>query len=200
MNIRSSTLLRAFLLLACMTPAAHAQGWLGGASVGQAKQHSYEVGGPIATSNSNDTSARIFGGYKFQDWFGTVVSYVDLGTPKYDGPAWGGFTDSLKASAIDVSMVMGFQPGDQKIVSPFLMLGVFRFTQDVHYRDASGRYDYQDSGTRISYGTGVQFKVGNAWAMHIGWQHFTKVGDKNNSGHEYDRDIIETGFEYQVGR
>jgi hypothetical protein len=39
--------------LACLQ--ASAQGWLAGASVGMAKQHDYEVGGPIDHRGRADT-------------------------------------------------------------------------------------------------------------------------------------------------
>jgi hypothetical protein len=76
---------------------------------------------------------------------------------------------------------------------------MFQFNQTVRYRDASGPYLYRDSGTRISYGLGTQFKLAKSWGLHIGWQHFSRVGDKKNSGHEYSRDIFETGVEFRFG-
>jgi hypothetical protein len=189
----------AVLVLSCINHAANAQSWLGGASVGQAKQFNYTVGGPIANAHSADTAMRAFGGYMFNGWAGAVLSYVDLGSPKYDGPAWGGFNDSLKASAVDLSVLLTFTPGDQHLWGPFISIGTFQFSQDVHYRDASGTYDYHDTGTRLSYGAGVRFNVGKAWGVHFGWQRFNKVGDERNSGHEYNRDVMETGFEYRFG-
>jgi hypothetical protein len=189
----------ALLAALLIQPTANAQSWLAGGSINQTTQHDYSVGGPIANSNATDSGNRVFGGYMFNGWFGTVVSHVDLGTPKYSGPAFGNFTDSLKASAVDVSTLFLFTPGSEGRVSPFVSLGLFTFTQDVHYTDASGVYDYEDSGTRVSFGTGVYFKVNDVWGVHFGWQRFNHVGDKNNSGHEYTRDLYETGLEYRFG-
>lgn len=188
------------LSLAVSAPTAMAQSWLAGASAGSVKQHDYSVGGPIANSDDSDTGFRLFGGYMFLPWLGGVLSYVDLGAPDYDGPAFGGFTDKLDADAIDLSVIVAVAPGSQEWFSTFATVGVFRFTQDVHYTDSSGVYDYHDTGTRLSYGAGVQAKFGSTWGAHLGWQRFTDVGDNNNSEHEYDRDIVELGFEYHFGR
>ena len=196
-NVAVATLLSLGL---AVTPAAIAQSWLAGASVGSVKQHDYSVGGPIANSDDSDAGFRVFGGYMFMPWLGGVLSYVDLGSPTYDGPAFGGFTDRLDADAIDLSVIVATSPGPQDWFSTFATIGVFRFTQDVHYTDSSGTYDYHDTGTRLSYGLGIQAKIGPVWAAHLGWQRFTNVGDNNNSEHEYDRDIVELGFEVQFGK
>jgi OOP family OmpA-OmpF porin len=185
---------------AAAAPAAIAQSWLAGASIGDVKQHSYSVGGPIATTNDSDTGFRVFGGYMFTPWFGGVLSYVDLGSPNYDGPAFGGFTDKLDADAIDLSFIAAISPGDQDTFSTFATIGVFHFNQDVHYTDSTGVFNYHDSGTSLSYGIGIQAKFASIYGVHLGWQRFTNVGDNGNSGHEYDRDMVELGFEMHFGK
>lgn len=200
MTPRRSCAIGLLLLGLAVTPAVFAQSWLAGGSVGDVKQHDYSVGGPVATANDSDTGFRVFGGYMVLPWLGGVLSYVDLGAPTYDGPAFGGFTDKLDADAIDLSVIVAVSPGPQDWFSTFATIGVFRFTQDVHYTDSSGIYDYHDTGTRMSYGIGVQAKIGPVWGAHLGWQRFNNVGDNSNSEHEYDRDIIELGFEYQFGK
>jgi len=190
-----------FLLLALSTaPTAFAGSWLAGAAAGNVKQHNYSVGGPIARSDDTDTGFRVFAGYMFLPWLGGVLSYVDLGTPNYDGPAFGGFTDKLDADAVDLSLIAAVTPGEQEMFSIFATVGAFRFNQNVHYTDESGAYDYHDTGTRLSYGLGVQWKFNPAWGAHLGWQRFTDVGDNNNSEHEYDRDVLELGLEFNFGR
>jgi len=181
-------------------PATLAQSWLAGGAVSDVTQHSYSVGGPIATTNDSDTGFRAFGGYMFTPNFGGVLSYVNLGTPTYDGPAFGGFTDKLDADAIDLSIIAAVAPGSQETFSTFATIGMFHFNQHVHYTDDSGIFNYDDSGTSFSYGVGVQARFASVWGAHLGWQRFTNVGDNSNSGHEYDRDVVELGFEVHFGK
>jgi len=185
-------------------PTALAQGWLAGGSFGSAQQFSYDVGGPITTYDDTDSGMRVFGGYMFTPVHGVVTSWVDLGSPYYAGPAFGGFTDDLSADGLDVSYLIGFAPGTQNRVTLFSTIGFFQWKQKVHYVDASGTYDYEDDGTSLSFGVGseVNFSAGggSAWGFHFEWQQFLDVGDKNNSGHEYDRKLFSAGVDYRFGR
>jgi len=194
----------AILALACIPLPASAQGWLTGGTVGTAKQFDYEVGGPIATRDESDVGTRVFGGYMVSPVQGVVVSYVDFGTAYYDGPAFGGFTDYLDAKGFDISYLVGWAPGAQQRVSIFGTVGVFSWDQDVTYTDITGPYDYGDSGTSFSIGFGTEINLSasgmSAWGINFEYQLFKDVGDVNNSGHEYDRDMVSVGVDYRFGR
>jgi len=206
--LRPFGLLATLIALLLIPASASAQGWLAGASAGVAKQYDYSVGDDpsaspdIDSKDDTDTGFRVYGGYLFHPNFGVVGSWVDLGTLKYSGPAWGGFTDSLDASGFDVSFIAGWAPGEQKLFTLFGLVGAFFFNQDVHYRDSSGRYDYKDSGTSLSYGIGGEFAIGSAakWGINFEYQRFMDVGDEGNSGHQYDRDLVSLGFDYRFGK
>jgi OmpA-OmpF porin, OOP family len=184
-----------------MAQGVAAQSWVVGASVGSAEQYDYSVGGTIDDSHETDTGFRVFGGYFFHPNFGGVLSFVDLGKPRYAGPAFGGFTDSLSADGVDLSMVAGWAPGAQSIARVFGTVGLFRWQQNVHYVDGSGTYDYHDKGMSVSFGGGVEFGFGKggAWGMHIAYQLFKDVGENANSGHKYDRSLLDVGVEYRFG-
>ena len=195
----------ALVSLACLSStSASAQGWLVGGSAGQAKQYDYSVGEGeiVATTDDTDTGFRVFGGYLFHPNMGVVVSYVDLGELYYDGPAFGGFTDYLDAKGIDASFLGSWRPGSQKRFTLFGTVGVFRWQQDVNYTDPSGNYPYEDKGTSFSYGAGGEVSIGAGahWGFHFSYQRFMDVGDANNSGHEYDRDLISAGVDYRFGK
>jgi hypothetical protein len=194
----------AFCALACAPLQATAQGWLTGGTVGTAKQHDYEVGGPVATRDESDAGVRIFGGYMISPMQGVVASYVDFGTDYYDGPAFGGFTDSLDADGIDISYLVGWAPGAQQRVSVFGTVGVFSWDQDVTFTDTTGTFEYADKGTSFSVGFGTEINMSasgtSAWGINFEYQLFKDVGDANNSGHEYDRDMISVGVDYRFGR
>ena len=197
-----STIVRlaGFWALMGLASGVSAQGWVAGGAIGDASQQDYSVGGPIATSDDSDSASRLFGGYMFGPFHGVVASYVDLGTPYYDGPAWGGFTDYLSADGIDVSYVIGWAPGMEERVSVFGTVGFFDWTQDVTYTDPSGVYIYNDDGTSLSFGIGSEVRFGGAWGFHFQWQIFQDVGDEDNSGHEYDRETLWLGAEYRFGQ
>ncbi len=129
-------------------------------------------------------------------------SYVDLGSTKASGPAFGGFTDKLTAKGWDVSG-LGMFPIHGRL-GGFGLLGVFRWSQDVHYveTDATygGVYDYSDSGTGLSMGAGLNYDlVPKVLGLHFAYRRFLNVGDPNNSGHENDRSFYSLGMAYRFG-
>jgi hypothetical protein len=193
-----------FCALASIPLQAPAQGWLTGGTIGTAKQHDYEVGGPIATRDESDAAARIVGGYMVSSNQGVVASYVNFGTVRYDGPAFGGFTDSLDADGIDISYLVGWAPGAQQRVSIFGTVGVVSWDQDVTYTDTTGTFKYADEGASFSVGFGTEINLSasgtSPWGINFEYQLFKDVGDANNSGHEYDRDMISVGVDYRFGR
>lgn len=181
-----------------------AQEWIVGGAVGAAKQHDYAVGAPIAARDDTDTAYRIFGGYLVTPIHGVIVSYIDLGTASYGGPAFGGFTDFLDADGVDVSYIAGWAPGEQERVALFGTVGVFSWQQDVTYTDSTGTFAYRDEGRSLSTGFGVEVDFSaagtSAWAFHGEYQLFKDVGESGNSGHEDDRDMISFGVDYRFGR
>jgi hypothetical protein len=177
--------------------AAEVAGWYAGASIGQSKTHDYSVGGPVDNVDDTDFAWMVSGGYTFMRNFALALSYADLGTTNADGPAFGGFTDELSAKGWNFSAV-GILPVHERIGITG-MVGFFRWSQDVHYVDPSGTYNYDDSGTSPSYGIGALFGLGpdNRMGIQVGWQRFSDVGDEDNSGHEMDRDFYSVGFGYR---
>jgi Outer membrane protein beta-barrel domain len=194
------------LLTLCLTVLPHraeAQGWIVGGSVGAAKQQDYSIGVPVPTRDDTDTAMRLFGGYMVTRNQGVIASYVDLGTPNYAGPAFGGFTDSLDGYGGDISYFIGFMPGHQQRASLFGTVGIMRFNQDVTYTDSTGTYTYKDDGTSFTAGFGTEINLGsdgtNAWSLRAEYQLFKDVGETANSGHEYDREMLSVGVAYRFG-
>lgn len=192
-----SLVVAAFVLFAALAPAA-AQGWGIAGTVGQSDTKDYSVGAgqPVENRDSQDTAFAMAGGYMFSKYFGSLVSYVNLGESNYSGSAYGGFTDTLKVDGWNLSG-LGLVPFGSRW-GGFAMLGMFRWNQEVRYRDASGPYDYDESGLSLSYGLGFSVDVvPKALGIHFEYQVFTNVGDKDNSGHEYDRSMISLGVVYR---
>lgn len=190
--------------IAIVPGEAQAQSWILGGAVGSAAQQDYEVGAPITVRDDEDTAFRLFGAYLLTPMQGVVVSWIDLGTPRYEGPAFGGFADSLEAYGVDLSYLAGFAPGDQERVLLFGTVGIFHWNQDVTLTDASGTFEYGDDGTSFSVGVGADIRLGaggtSAWGIQVAYQLFKNVGEAENSGHEYDRDLLSVGVDYRFGR
>ena len=193
----------AAIALSLASAGIQAQGWIVGGAIGQSKQQDYDVGGPIATRDDVDTAARIVGGYMTSRRHGVIASYIDLGAGRYDGPALGGFEDTLEAEGIDVSYLISWPPGSQERISLFGLIGVFIWDQDVSFSDASGDFLYRDEGTSFSFGVGTSINLQadgmSRWNVHAEWQVFKDVGDDRNSGHEEDRDAFTVGIAYRFG-
>lgn len=79
----------------------------------------------------------------------------------------------------------------------------FRVFGGYLFAPTQGVYDYNDSATSLSFGLGSEVNLGvgerSAWGFHFEWQLFRDVGDKNNSGHEYDRKMVSVGIDYRFG-
>lgn len=182
----------------------HAQDWIVGGAIGVAKQQDYSVAGPVASRDDTDTALSVFGGYTFGPIHGVLVSYLDLGTVTYSGPAFGGFAESLDADGIDVSYMARWSPGDQERIALLGTAGIFSWTQDVTYTDSTGAFRYGDNGQSLSLGIGAHINFSaegtSAWAIHASYKYLRDVGDSGNSGHENDRDVISIGVAYRFRR
>jgi len=111
---RALTLAVIFALASSFYAQDALAGWFVGGSVGQSKTYDYSVGGPIDSSDEEDFAYRLGGGYTFIKYFGLAGSYVDLGDSHYEGPAFGGFTDTLSAKGFDFS-ALGVLPVHDRI-------------------------------------------------------------------------------------
>jgi hypothetical protein len=184
--------------LATSTPA-HAQGWLAGAAVGQAKFKDYSVGGAVGSLDDKDTGYVAFGGYDFK-YYGAVLAYVDLGTLKASGPAFGGFTDRIKSHGFYLG-ALGVLPVHDRVAA-FATTGAFRWNQTVDYADAEGPLHYDESGTSLAFGAGVNVDLtaAHTLGLHLEWMMFKNVGDNDNSGHRNDRMWLAVGVIYHTPR
>ena len=192
----------AIALAGVSVASAQSPGWIAGAAFGQASLQDYDIGGEVATRDDTDDSMRIFGGYMLSSMQGVVVSWVDLGAARFDGPAFGGFINLLDAEGFDISYLVGWAPGSQTRVSLFGTVGVLAWDQDVVYVDPAGALPFQDEGTSFSMGAGAEIKLSDEIGIHLEYQLFKEVGDDGlgGSGHEYDRDVVSLGIVVRFGR
>jgi hypothetical protein len=183
------------------TPSAElrAGGPYAAITAGETITHDYSVGGPIANLDDKGTGFEALVGYEFSGVLAAEASYVDLGSMTADGPAFGGFTDELKAKGFGLSAVGTYPPATP--LAGQVRLGGFRWTQDIDYHDVGEDYVASEDGVGFAAGGGLRYRIPSLPALGItaAWTRYFKVGDPDKSGHSYDRDFISAGVSYQFG-
>jgi hypothetical protein len=200
-KIQATMVISVAAVLGSLAGRASAQNWLVGGSIGQSDQDGYQIGLPVTLRHdSGDTSWEISGGYLFNDWFGLKASYIDFGAANYAGVGFGGFTDRLDATGLEVAAYFTKALGSQQRVSIFGDVGVIDFEQKVDYSDLGGRWSGKDTGTSPLYGIGFSIPLGDrGWAFHGEYKMYSDIGDAKNSGHEYDRSVVQFGVHFVLG-
>jgi len=184
-----------------MAGQARAQNWLVGGSIGWSDQNGYQIGLPVTLRHdSSATSWEFSGGYSFNDWFSLKASYIDFGAANYAGVGFGGFTDRLDATGIEGAAYFSKAVGAKQRFSLFGDVGVIAFEQKVDYSDLAGPWKGKDTGTSPLYGIGFSVPFGDrGWAFHGEYKIYSDIGDSRNSGHEYDRSVIQFGIHIVLG-
>jgi opacity protein-like surface antigen len=164
------------LILACPLTAS-AQDWYAGIGLGQSenKQRLSKLGGPgfISTAVDNeDSSWKIFGGYRLWDEFVAVeVSYADLGTTEVTGTSAGSAsTGTQEIYAFTIGLVgripitdplgviinLGFSRNSSKINSTIGGTGTFEGATDFEFY----------------YGGGLQYEITETIGVRAGLEVF----------------------------
>jgi OmpA-like transmembrane domain len=190
--------------VAGFSSTASAQGWIVGVGAGAASQQRYEVAGTVDSYEDSDTAYRLFGAFMVSPNMGVVGSYVDLGKTRYEGMQSSFYSDDFEVSGIDMSYLIRWAPGSQERLSLFGTAGLFIWDQYVTHTDSQGVRKDSDDGSSFSLGVGADINLGaggtGRWGIHIEYQLYKNVGESNNSGHEYDRDILTAGINYRFAR
>lgn len=163
------------LILACPLTAS-AQDWYAGIGLGQSenKQRLSKLGGPgfIGDVDNEDSSWKIFGGYRLWDEFVAVeVSYADLGKTKVAGTSGGSastgeqeidtFTVGLVGripitDPLGVIIQLGFSRNDSKMTTTIGGTGNFEGATDFEFY----------------YGGGLQYEITETIGARIGLEVF----------------------------
>lgn len=158
------------LVMACPF-ASMANDWYVGIGLGQAenKQRLSKLGGPsfIGTVDNEDSSWKIFGGYRLWDEYVAVeVSYADLGTTTVSGTSGGSastgtqemetFTIGLAGripitDPLGVIINLGFSRNSSKINSTIGATSTFEGATDFEFYYGGGlQYEFSDTiGARV---------------------------------------------------
>jgi hypothetical protein len=185
--------------------AARVGGFYVAGTAGVTRTHDYSVGDDpsedpdITTLDDTGTGFEGLVGFQFAGALAAEATYVDLGKLTAAGPAFGGFTDELKAHGFGLGVAGTYPPASP--LAGQARVGGFAWTQDIDYHDASEDYVASESGVGVSTGLGLRYRIPTAPQLGIvaGWTRYWSVGDPDKSGHQYDRDFIAGGVSYSFG-
>ena len=156
---------------------AAADGFVGG-SVGSAS-----VDDPQGGVNDSDSGFKLFGGYRFNEYFAVEGFYAGLGEPE-STPS--GVPVSTELTGYGAQLVASLPVGDQFAV--FGKVGFYSWEEDfsVFGIDATS-----DDGTDPTYGIGATFKVSDRVSIRGEWEFY----DIEDAFGEIDADLLSIGFE-----
>jgi OmpA-OmpF porin, OOP family len=106
--------------------------------------------------DASDTSFKVFGGYRANQYFAAELEYIDGGKPEDSGV-------EIDISGWNLSALGSWPVTEQFDV--FAKLGVI-------FWDAKARGFGDDSGEDFSYGVGADYKFGENWAIRGEYQRF----------------------------
>lgn len=218
MNIRLSRLaipviFSALVLSASPALSADTSSFFVTASVGQSMFKGYELESISDNLDDTDTGYMLHFGYRFGGFFAVSGGYADLGELNASGEGqsielevnadedvFGEFTDTIEAKGW-VAWGHGLLPFAGGRAQAYVSLGLFRWDQDVSYRDDFGPFNASASGTDPAFGIGLNWFVGPGRnvSLQAGWHRFLNVGDLDETGHENDIDFFSGSFVYHFG-
>jgi len=184
-----------FLAMATVSTPSLAQdtGWYAGVGIGQAtyKDACDGIAGPGISCDDTDMAFKILGGYQVNPNFAVEFGYGDLGKTEASFAGLGSAT--IEASGFEV-LAVGIAPINQQW-SMYGKLGFFRW--DVDLKDGTGLIGSASaSGTDLTYGFGVQYRMTKAAALRIEYQQYNDAGDPNTTG-EGDASVMGVGVTYR---
>ena len=182
------------------SPASAVGGWFVGVNGGSAELQDFRL--TVTSSDDSETVLSVVGGYQFMKHFGVAASYVDLGNYHFEGPDFGGYVTDLDVDGFHV-FSLGIIPVSSR-VALFGTLGVYRW--DVKETDIDVPIMFErrlsDTGFSPTYGVGVNVDVfgKSGINLHVDWQTFVDVGDRQTTEHENDYEILSAGITYHFGK
>ncbi len=154
--MKTRTLLLSGLLVSFAASPALGQDAYVGISAGQSDMD--------AAGLDEDTSWKVYGGYRFNEWGSAQIGWVDLGELDAAGGA------SVEADGFEISAV-GRVP-----VTPnfdvFGKVGAFAWSTDVN----GGLPVADDDDVDAMYGIGAEYKFANNLGVRLEWEQFADVG------------------------
>jgi OOP family OmpA-OmpF porin len=140
------------------------------------------------STDDSDTGWKVFGGYRFNDWFAAEGYYADLGTVSVtnaSGTYDGGEGSFSGAGDVDVEgfgvNVVGIWP-ILDFMDVHARLGMVRWTEDESgalstTEDGTISGSVSDEGIDVTYGAGVGFTFMEHLGFSVDWENFSIGSD-----------------------
>ena len=170
--------------------AGEGPGFYGGGAVGLSLYDDEEddirdiflANGFIADVNTDvsDFGWKIFGGYRFNPYFGAEVAYVDLGEESADislGPLLGSISATSAVSGVSIAGTAGYPVIPQAYV--YAKLGAFIWDSSVDtggglgpLATAIGAVGSGDNGVDLTFGIGATYELVEHVKVRAEWERF----------------------------
>jgi OOP family OmpA-OmpF porin len=160
----------------------------------------FDDGSGIAGSfDDSDFGLKLFGGYKFFEYFALELAYVDLGSVSFDAVsdgsgsiyAAGPVTGSVSAKGPSASAVGMIPVGDR--FDFLIKAGFMAWDADVSVSNtAFGTANTSEDGTDLAYGLGAQFRFTERFSVRGEWERFTGIIDT-------DGQLLSLSVQYSFG-
>ena len=175
-------------LAAAAPAAAQDSGLYLGASLGTGKSKN-TCEGIAGNCDDTDTAYKLFGGYQINRNLAWEVGYGYLGDVTASGTFAGVPLDfEVTNKALDFSGIVTLPVNERFAV--FGRLGIYR--SQVELRGNLGTLQGGDHNTSFTWGLGMRFDLGRAFAVRAEWQHYPNIGG-DNAGVD-DMDLLTLGL------
>jgi OOP family OmpA-OmpF porin len=129
------------------------------------------------TCDDRDTAYRLFGGYYFSPGLAIEGGYANLADLFVDGTVNGTAIATrfeATAKALDVSVLPGFAVNER--LTLFGRFGIYRSQVEVRGLGGGQRGTESEHNSGWTFGAGLRFDFGRAFAIRAEWQRFDNVG------------------------
>lgn len=152
-----------------------------GGAFGQSEADGYC--GTSANCNNDDTTWKVYGGYKINDMFDAEVSYNSIGDISREGDT---DTETAEISTVAISAVGKYQINDS--VEALGKIGATRW--------ASSSDDGDRDGVGLSYGFGAKVYLNESMKLRAEWESISDV--ETTDGRETDITTMTLGIELET--
>lgn len=142
------------------------------------------------SSDNSSTGFKVFGGYQFNRTWGVEASYIDFGSPNFNGVvSVGGATGSFGGSADLTAWTLALT-GTMPLSQQWDLtgkVGVYNWSADNAGAIASvpgvGTFAVaagDDSGTDAMAGIGIRYNINKNFGVHADWEYFNSSNNSVN--------------------
>lgn len=148
-----------------------------GAALADQRDPGFYIGAGVGAANleiddidfdDSDTAFKLFGGYRFNEYFGVELAYFDNGTAEQD--LFPG-TLEIESKGVNASAVVTAPFGEN--LSVFAKLGYASIDLEAAIRGLGQRIDLgDDTEEELSYGAGLTYSFNEAWSLRAEYEAF----------------------------